>query len=223
MENSQVTDAPLEKWAIERLIPYERNNKKHGAEHMEKLIASIREHGIADPILVEEDGTIISGHGRRLAAIELGIAEVNVRVAYGLPKDEARKLRIATNKVTSTEYDVDAMSLELKDLSIEIGDLGSVGINLKEFEVMVEDVGELDYNSITESISAAVAVHEETVRDAADKAEDAETPLAKVFGIKRVSAPDARTLTRFLGQIEEDTGLKGMDALRAHAEGVLAA
>lgn len=221
MADWNLGDAPIESWEVGRLIPYDNNNKKHPPEQIERLAASIKEHNFENLILVEEDGTIISGHGRRLAVLHLGWTHVPVRVAYGLPKAEARKVRIAANKTTSSEYDVDAMSFELKDLGIELVDLGSVGINDKEFSIMVEDVGDMDFGALTTDITTAVETHEKSVTEAADKAEDSETSISKALGIKKVSTGDARLLTRFMGQIEEASGLKGIEALRAHAEAVL--
>ncbi|MCV5918272.1 ParB N-terminal domain-containing protein, partial [Escherichia coli] len=58
---------------LDWLKPYERNAKLHPPDQVRRLAATIRAHGWDQPIVVEPDGTIIKGHGRRLAAIELGL------------------------------------------------------------------------------------------------------------------------------------------------------
>ncbi|MFR9705124.1 ParB N-terminal domain-containing protein, partial [Aeromonas sanarellii] len=57
----------LEEWDISRLIPYEKNAKKHPKEQIAKIARSIEKHGLINPPNVEPDGTLITGHGRTLA------------------------------------------------------------------------------------------------------------------------------------------------------------
>lgn len=73
----------VERWPIDRLVEYARNAKTHPPEQVEKIAASIREWGWTIPVLVAEDGSLIAGHGRVLAARKLGIAEVPTMVARG--------------------------------------------------------------------------------------------------------------------------------------------
>ena len=74
---------------MEPVQPYDRNAKTHGADQVAKIAASITEFGWTVPCLVGEDGELISGHGRVLAATQLGLTEAHRR-AY----------RIADNKLT---------------------------------------------------------------------------------------------------------------------------
>src|SRR3954454_5615569 len=73
----------VERWPIERLIPYARNARTHSDDQIGQIAASIREWGWTNPILVTEAGTIVAGHGRVLGARKLGIKEVPVMVAQG--------------------------------------------------------------------------------------------------------------------------------------------
>jgi ParB-like chromosome segregation protein Spo0J len=66
----------IERWPVERLIPYARNARTHPEDQVAQIAASIREWGWTNPVLVDEDGTIIAGHGRVLAARKLRILEV---------------------------------------------------------------------------------------------------------------------------------------------------
>ena len=58
----------VERWPIDRLVPYARNARTHSDAQVDQIAASIREWGWTNPVLVAEDGTIIAGHGRVLAA-----------------------------------------------------------------------------------------------------------------------------------------------------------
>ena len=66
----------VERWAIDRLIPYARNARTHSDEQVAQIAASIREFGFTNPVLVDEEGTLIAGHGRVLGAQQLGITDV---------------------------------------------------------------------------------------------------------------------------------------------------
>lgn len=60
---------------VEDLIPYEKNSRTHSEEQIEKVVASIKEFGWTNPILIDEDQGIIAGHGRLEAAKRLGMIE----------------------------------------------------------------------------------------------------------------------------------------------------
>jgi ParB-like nuclease domain len=65
----------VERWAIERLIPYAKNARTHTDAQVAAIAASIKEWGWTSPALVGEDGGLIAGHARVLAARQLGIEE----------------------------------------------------------------------------------------------------------------------------------------------------
>ena len=71
----------LELWPIDRLRPYERNPRTHSADQVAQIAASMVEFGFTNPILVDEADGILAGHGRLMAARELGLAEVPVIAA----------------------------------------------------------------------------------------------------------------------------------------------
>ena len=68
----------LELWPIDRLRPYERNPRTHSADQVAQIAASMVEFGFTNPILVDEADGILAGHGRLMAARQLGLAEVPV-------------------------------------------------------------------------------------------------------------------------------------------------
>lgn len=89
----------VEKWKISKLIPYARNARTHSDEQVAQIAASIREWGWTTPVLVDEQGGIIAGHGRTLAAHKLEMTEVPVMVAKGWSDAKKRAYIIADNKL----------------------------------------------------------------------------------------------------------------------------
>ena len=63
-------DFKVESWDVEKLIPYENNVKIHDEKQVKKIAESIKRFGWDQPIVVDKDGVIIKGHGRRLAALK---------------------------------------------------------------------------------------------------------------------------------------------------------
>ena len=68
--------AEVQEVAVTELRPYERNAKTHSKEQVAKIAASIEEFGFLSPCLIDRDKNIIAGHGRMLAAIDLGLETV---------------------------------------------------------------------------------------------------------------------------------------------------
>ena len=73
----------VERWPIDRLIPYAKNARTHTDAQVAAIVASIKEWGWTSPALVGEDGGLIAGHARVLAARQLGIGDIPVMVAAG--------------------------------------------------------------------------------------------------------------------------------------------
>src|SRR5580704_4966835 len=89
----------VERWAIDRLIPYAKNARTHTDAQVAAIAASIKEWGWTTPALVGEDGGLIAGHARVLAARQLGIAEIPVMVAAG-------RLRLELGELKPTGFDL---------------------------------------------------------------------------------------------------------------------
>jgi ParB-like chromosome segregation protein Spo0J len=83
----------VERWAIDRLIPYAKNARTHSDARIAAIAASIKEWGWTTPALVGEDGGLIAGYARVLAARQLGIAEIPVMVAAGDERFPDRRSR----------------------------------------------------------------------------------------------------------------------------------
>jgi DNA modification methylase len=127
----------VERWSIDRLIPYARNSRVHSAEQVAQLAASIKEWGWTNPILVDTDGQIIAGHGRLEAARRLKLTEVPVMVADGWSDAQKRAYVIADNKLAlNADWNTEMLTYEFDDLK-ELGfNLDLTGFTLDEIEAM---------------------------------------------------------------------------------------
>jgi ParB-like chromosome segregation protein Spo0J len=128
----------IERWPIEKLIPYARNSRTHSAEQVGQIAASMREWGWTNPVLAREDGTLIAGHGRVLAAQQLGLPEAPVIVARGWTDAQVRAYVIADNKLAENAgWDNAMLALELKDLSELDFDMSLTGFEQSEMDELL--------------------------------------------------------------------------------------
>ena len=129
----------IEAWPLTRLRPYATNAKIHGADQVAKIAASIAAFGWTVPVLVAEDGEVIAGHGRILAAETLGLTEAPVIVLGHLTEAQRRAYRIADNKLAEAPWDDGLLAAELKDLLADDVDLSLVGFSDGELDALLED------------------------------------------------------------------------------------
>src|SRR4051812_35845539 len=123
----------VERWPVERLIPYARNARTHSLAQVDQIAASIREWGWTTPVLVGEDNRLIAGHGRVLAARKLRIPEVPVMVAVGWTEAQKKAYAIADNKLTlNGGWDEELLRLELGELEVLGFDLDLIGFSEDE-------------------------------------------------------------------------------------------
>jgi len=114
----------VERRSVESLIPYARNARTHSDEQVAQIAASIKEWGWTTPVLVDDTGQIIAGHGRVMAARKLGIEEIPVMVASGWTEAQRRAYVLADNQLAANAgWDMDL-------LKVELGDLGEAGFDL---------------------------------------------------------------------------------------------
>ncbi|MER2263513.1 site-specific DNA-methyltransferase [Methylobacterium oxalidis] len=122
----------VERRAVAALEPYARNARTHSAEQVEQIVASIREWGWTNPVLVDEEGTIVAGHGRVLAAVKLGYPDVPVMVARGWTEAQRRAYVIADNQLAANAgWDEDLLRVEFADLQALDFDLGLTGFSIE--------------------------------------------------------------------------------------------
>lgn len=120
------------------LIPYARNSRTHNEEQIAQIMASIKEFGFTNPILIGSDNVIIAGHGRLLAAQRLGLTEVPVICLPDLTETQRKALVIADNKIAlNAGWDEEMLALEMKELEESDFNLDILGFSedeLKELE-----------------------------------------------------------------------------------------
>lgn len=210
---------PIEIWDIDKLKPYENNAKIHDDKQVAKLADSIKRFGWTQPIIVWKDGSIIIGHGRRLAAIKLGQSKVPVIVRSDLSKIEADALRLADNRVTSVDYDMEMVSNEIRRLQEELNNsdvdltLLDTGFDENELNFAIEDLGEIDDFSFVEDIGSAVEQQADQNRENISATDDIMAPVADALGFKRVTIAQSRQIRSLMSRAEATTGRKGSDAL----------
>ena len=124
--------------AIESLIPYARNSRTHSDAQVAQIAASIREFGFTNPVLIDEDGGIIAGHGRVMASRKLGLSEVPCIQIAGLSETQKRAYVIADNKLAlNAGWDEEMLRLELGDLQ-EMGfDATLTGFSTDELDALL--------------------------------------------------------------------------------------
>jgi ParB-like nuclease domain len=125
----------IELWPIEKLRPYERNPRTHSEAQVDQLAASMVEFGWTNPVLVDEQGGILAGHGRLLAARKLGLAEVPVIRFEHLSEAQKRAYLIADNQLAlQAGWSEELLAEELAWLRDESFDLDLIGFDASELE-----------------------------------------------------------------------------------------
>jgi DNA modification methylase len=144
----------IERWPIERLLPYAANARTHPEEQIAQIAGSIAEFGFNVPCLVDERGVLIAGHGRLLAARRLGLAEVPVIRLGHLTDAQARAFRIADNQIAlNSGWDEALLSAELGRLREDGFDLDLLGFADDDLERLLTDdetSGSDDENAVPE-------------------------------------------------------------------------
>ncbi len=100
------------------IVPYANNTKKHDETQIKNVAESIKKYGWVQPIVIDDDGTIVIGHCRALAAERLGIEEVPCVVVSDLTEEEINALRIVDNKTNESPWDFDLLSAELPEIDL---------------------------------------------------------------------------------------------------------
>lgn len=123
---------------VASLAPAARNARTHSDEQIGQLADAITKWGWTTPVLIDEDGTIIAGHGRVLAAQRLGIVDVPVMIARGWDEQKRRAYMLADNKLAlNSGWDAELLRAELTDLIALGEDLQMVGFSSAELAALV--------------------------------------------------------------------------------------
>ena len=126
----------ITKIKLENIKPYKNNAKEHPESQIEQIELSIKEYGNNDPIAVDEDFTIIEGHGRFEALKRLGFDEAECIILRGLSEDQKKAYRIVHNQLTmNSDFDLAVLEEEIKDIA---GDLSAFGLDLADDPISLE-------------------------------------------------------------------------------------
>jgi hypothetical protein len=204
----------VEAWAIEKVIPYPGNAKEHPPEQIKALAGGIKAYGWDQPIVVDKDGVIIKGHGRRLAAILLKLEQVPVIVRSDLTPDQVKAARLSDNRAVSTTYDTELLKTEIAALALAGNvDISDLGFTDKELEFLNTDIGAIDTGAFVEDVGGAVETQKEGNAEKIAEIDKSGMPIADAFGFKRVTPDLSRRIKAFIGRLEGETGKTGADAL----------
>ena len=123
------------KLKVEELTPYVGNAKQHPQSQIDAIKKSIEQFGFNDPIAVwGEDNIIVEGHGRLLAAKQLGIRDVPCIRLDHMSEEERRAYTIAHNSTTlNSDFDLEKLNIELLDIDFDMTMFG-LDEQLKEIE-----------------------------------------------------------------------------------------
>ena len=108
----------MEERRLDSLTPYWRNPRKISDEAVNAVAQSIERYGYRQPIVVDEDGTIVIGHTRYMAMRRLGRTTAEVAVAHGLTAAEIKQLRAVDNRTAEyNDWDFEKLADELAELT----------------------------------------------------------------------------------------------------------
>jgi len=139
-------DKKIEQVATASLVPYAKNAKKHDAAQVAAIAGSIREFGFNNPVLIDADNGIIAGHGRVLAAHQLGLEDVPCLRLTHLSDPQKRAYILADNRLAELGggWDADMLAAELEALSADGITMEEIGFDadaLEELGASVEPEG----------------------------------------------------------------------------------
>lgn len=137
-------------WPLERIKPYENNPRVHPREEIAALAADMLADSVTMPILVDEDGIIIAGHGRLAAAQLNHFPHYPVVVARGWTEEQKRSARIRDNQRTLMgTWHVELLKTEINDLKLSGYDLPLLGLPQSELAGLGLNVEETAFPKLT--------------------------------------------------------------------------
>ena len=129
----------IERRRVDALRPYKGNARTHSKKQIKQIAASIEQFGFTNPVLISDDDEIIAGHGRVLAARELGLKEVPALRLSHLNPEQRRAYVLADNKLAlNAGWDQEILAIELQGL-IDFGfDVELTGFSLAEIDFVLD-------------------------------------------------------------------------------------
>jgi ParB-like chromosome segregation protein Spo0J len=135
----------IEQWPIARLVPYASNARTHSDDQVARISASLVEYGWTAPVMVSDEGEIVAGHGRLLAARNLGLDEVPVIRLSHLGPEQVRAYRIADNRLSELSgWDDELLAAELHALNAAGFDLDLTGFEGEDLDRLLAPLDDAD-------------------------------------------------------------------------------
>ncbi len=131
----------IEHVSPDRLKPWAHNARTHSKKQLRQIADSIRTFGFTSPVLIDEDGAILAGHGRVEAAKMLCLETVPCRRIGGLTVAQKRAYVIADNRLAlNAGWDEEILAIELQGLlETELDfDIGVTGFSVPEIDSLIE-------------------------------------------------------------------------------------
>ncbi|WP_020096295.1 DNA methyltransferase [Methylobacterium sp. 285MFTsu5.1] len=189
--------ADIETLSPADLRPNPRNARTHPKRQLDAIAASIRRFGFLNPVLLDADGVIIAGHGRALAAKQLGLEQVPVLRIEHLSEADKRAYVIADNKLAQMAgWDRDVLAIELQHL---------IEVDATLPEVIGFAAGEVDV--LLDEVSGGADPDDEAVPAIAERAVTLPGDIWDLGGRHRIACGDARdtaVLAALMGEKRAD-------------------
>ena len=204
----------IEVWQIDKLKPYDGNAKIHDQAQVLKIAKSIEKFGWDQPIVVDALGFIIKGHGRRLAAIKLGLDKVPVLVRDDLTPDQVKAARIADNRVALSGIDTEMLQRELASIDLEIEGI----FDRKELDFMTSDLSTINPEAFTLDLENEIRERSSETEQKVIEVDEKEVKIGKALGFSMVSVKQEREIARFMAVIESQFNAGPQEAFVAFAK-----
>jgi len=128
----------LEYISTSKLVPYAKNSRTHSDHQVSQVMASIKEFGFTNPILIDDENVIIAGHGRLMAAQRMGIDDVPCIRLSGMTDAQKKAYVIADNKLAlNAGWDDELLALEIGELRDLDFDVSLTGFSDEELAALV--------------------------------------------------------------------------------------
>jgi hypothetical protein len=172
------------------IIPYINNSRTHSESQVQQVASSIKEFGFTNPILIDQDGGIIAGHGRLLAAQLLNLKTVPTITIEGLTEFQKKAYVIADNKLAlNAGWNDELLKVEIDMLSDNGFDISLLGFDKDEI-IDILGNNDLDDNTYTQKVEVPNYEPSGEKPSVKDLYEDGKT-FNLVEGIKKSNLPQA--------------------------------
>lgn len=124
----------------QRLVPYKNNARTHSKRQIKQIAKSVEKFGFNNPVLIDDNFGIIAGHGRVMAAMQLGLTTVPCLRLSHLSEAEKRAYILADNQLAAKAgWESEMLAIELQGL-IDLGfDITLTGFEVAEIDLVLEE------------------------------------------------------------------------------------